>query len=67
MGNPVVFAILVVIVILIVCAIISARSAPAHAPASAPASAREGYLVYPYLDLDEPGERGSYFGLTECP
>jgi hypothetical protein len=25
---------------------------------------REGYLIYPYLDLDEPGERGVYYALT---
>ena len=27
--------------------------------------AKEGYLIYPYLDLDEPGERGSYYALSE--
>ncbi len=27
---------------------------------------RDGYLVYPYLDLDEPGERGSYYSLVNC-
>ncbi len=29
---------------------------------------REGYLIAPYLDLDEPGERGSYSNaMLECP
>jgi hypothetical protein len=27
---------------------------------------REGYLVYPYLDLDEPGVRGSPYAMTTC-
>lgn len=27
----------------------------------------EGYLVYPYLDLDTPGERGSYYAMSEPP
>jgi len=27
---------------------------------------REGYLIYPYLDLDEPGERGSYYAMMQC-
>lgn len=27
---------------------------------------REGYLIYPYLDLDEPGERGQYYAMSEC-
>ena len=31
-----------------------------------PPRVREGYLIYPYLDLDEPGERGSYYALSEC-
>jgi hypothetical protein len=26
---------------------------------------REAFLIYPYLDLDEPGERGSYYALSE--
>lgn len=30
------------------------------------APTREGYLVYPYLDLDEPGARGSYYALSEA-
>ena len=25
---------------------------------------REGYLVYPYIDLDEPGGRGVYYAMT---
>jgi hypothetical protein len=28
---------------------------------------REGYLIYPYLDLDEPGERGQHYAMSECP
>lgn len=28
---------------------------------------REGYLIYPYLDLEEPGERGDYYSLQACP
>lgn len=27
---------------------------------------REGYLIYPYLDLGSPGERGSPYGLVGC-
>lgn len=26
----------------------------------------ETYLVYPYLDLDEPGVRGSPYAMTTC-
>ncbi|MFA7286901.1 MAG: hypothetical protein WC052_04560 [Patescibacteria group bacterium] len=26
---------------------------------------RETYLIYPYLDLDTPGERGSYYAMSE--
>lgn len=44
------------------------RRAPPRASRGEPPgpNAREGYLVYPYLDLDEPGERGQYYALTEC-
>jgi hypothetical protein len=28
-------------------------------------SGGEGYLVYPYLDLDTAGERGSYYAMSE--
>ena len=26
---------------------------------------REGYLIYPYIDLESPGERGNYYALSE--
>ena len=28
--------------------------------------AKSGFLIYPYLDLDEPGERGQYYELSKC-
>lgn len=28
--------------------------------------AKEGYLIYPYLDLDTPGVRGNYYAMSEC-
>jgi hypothetical protein len=31
------------------------------------AGRRDGYLIAPYLDLDELGERGDYYALTQCP
>jgi hypothetical protein len=30
------------------------------------AQGREGFLIYPYIDLDTPGERGSPYALAEC-
>jgi hypothetical protein len=56
MGAATQFAVLVLLVMLIV----------AGMRLVAPASGREGYLIYPYLDLDEPGERGSYYQLDSC-
>lgn len=56
-------AILVVLaVVAIACAGRLALRAAGGRPGPRP---REGYLVYPYLDLDEPGERGSYYALAE--
>ena len=51
-------ATLIVLALLAIFAIAVAGRCPARA-------SREGYLVYPYLDLDEPGTRGSYYGLSE--
>lgn len=34
-------------------------------PAGGRGRQKDGYLIYPYLDLDEPGERGSYYALSE--
>lgn len=39
----------------------------AHGARALSGRGREHYLIYPYLDLDEPGERGSYYQLAECP
>jgi hypothetical protein len=50
------FALLVVLALLLIAALCGALRG----------GGREGYLIYPYLDLDEPGERGQYYGLTEC-
>ncbi len=49
------FAILVVLVVVI---------AGAVGPRGTPVPRREGYLIYPYLDLDEPGGRGMYYAMT---
>jgi len=49
------FACLVALVLLAVLLVAAPRSGN-----------KEGYLVYPYLDLDEPGERGDYYGLQSC-
>jgi hypothetical protein len=29
------------------------------------AAKKEGYLVYPYIDLVEPGARGNYYAMSE--
>ena len=50
------YAILMVLVLLLIGAVFFAASRGPN---------KEGYLVYPYLDLDEPGERGSYYALSE--
>jgi hypothetical protein len=52
---------LVIVVILIVVALLALAG-------RSRGSRGDHYLVYPYLDLDEPGERGSYYALSEgCP
>lgn len=55
MTDTTLYALLVVLAILIVGAMFFVAERPR----------REGYLIYPYLDLDEPGERGSYYGMTD--
>ena len=49
---------ILVVAAMVAIAVIGGRLAPGH---------REGYLIAPYLDLDEPGERGSYNAMLECP
>lgn len=59
-------ALLIVLVVLLACFVGAALLVAAPRPERARPRGKEGYLVYPYLDLDEPGERGSYYGLSEC-
>ncbi len=54
-------AVVIVIVIVIIVAV-----AVAVALVRRGRRRKDGYLVYPYIDLDEPGERGSYYALSEC-
>jgi len=62
MRDQTVCAILIVLTLLAVAAMFyfSGKDGRADMP-------KDGYLVAPYLDLDEPGERGSYYSLVDCP
>jgi hypothetical protein len=53
-----VFCVVVALTIIIVGAVASYKLGKCRAKA-------EPYLVYPYLDLDTPGVRGSYYALSE--
>jgi hypothetical protein len=50
------FAAAVIVVLAVVIAVVVA----------AKSRKTESFLVYPYLDLDEPGVRGSPYALAEC-
>jgi hypothetical protein len=58
MDSRAIYAALVVLAILLIGAILLVARDPARGGAR-----RDGYLVYPYLDLDEPGERGVHYAL----
>ena len=58
-GFCIVIALLVFLVLLVLLG--SVRAGARHRPRG------DGYLVYPYLDLDDPGDRGSYYAMAECP
>ena len=51
----------------LIAALVALATLAALAPRAAEGgkTARRAYLVAPYLDLDRPGERGSYFALAE--
>lgn len=56
------------VVALAVCIILLTARTLAAEPAAGTAARRppEGYLVAPYLDLDEIGARGSPYAMSEC-
>lgn len=55
-----VFGIVVALSIIIIGAVASYRLGKCRGAAG------EHFLVYPYLDLDTPGVRGSYYALSEA-
>lgn len=55
MRRSILYAALIVLVLLVIAAVVRADHK----------RDRDGYLIYPYLDLSEPGERGSYYALSE--
>jgi hypothetical protein len=57
----------VIALLLVITAILALDARCGKRPRSGKKPRREGYLIYPYLDLDEPGERGDYYALTRCP
>ena len=57
MCGRILYAFLIITSILIIAAVLCFSVKPSN----------DGYLVAPYLDLDAPGERGSYYGLVDCP
>ena len=51
-----------VVILLLLLIIVSVAGNQCHAT-----EAKDGYLIGPrYLDLDEIGQRGSYYALSEC-
>ena len=57
MNDRYLYAVLAVLVVLIIVAMFAVGD---RRPCA------DHYLVAPYLDLDELGERGSYYAMSEC-
>lgn len=55
--NVTLGAVLIVTIIIVIALVATYRLGKCRA--------KEGYLIYPYLDLVSPGERGQYYAMSE--